>query len=157
MAFVYDISTFKQDGITSPITVVGVVWPQVDGSVFVRDFMAMPKYLRFMKQFIFRHTPDGTTVNLVVSDGRQEDPVARSFYPPARRCCRTLTVDDSHRESMRLDRPYEQAITRPLSHDELEVLRRCAQATRFAFDLAGQGHGMARPKGGSPWLTAGVL
>jgi hypothetical protein len=58
------------------------------------------------------------------------------------RCCKTLTVDDSHREAMRLDRPYEHAITLPLSHDELEVLQRCTQAARLTFNLAGQGHGV---------------
>ncbi|MFC7705392.1 aldolase catalytic domain-containing protein, partial [Plastorhodobacter daqingensis] len=32
----------------------------------------------------------------------------------ARRCCKTLSPKDSHRESMRLDGTHEQAITRPL-------------------------------------------
>ncbi|MFN3646129.1 MAG: transposase, partial [Gemmobacter sp.] len=41
---------------------------------------------------------------------------------PEGRCCTTLTVRDSHRESMRLDRPDEQADTRPLPHDELVQL-----------------------------------
>lgn len=85
-AFVYDISTFKQDGRTSPITVVGVVWPQDDGSVLVRDFIAMPKGLRLMKQFLFRHTPDGTTVTVGGGHENQEDQVDRvsgSLYPPA--------------------------------------------------------------------------
>ena len=36
-----------------------------------------------------------------------------------RRCCTTPSSKDSHRESMRLDRLYEQAIIRPLPHDEL--------------------------------------
>ncbi|MEI4235374.1 hypothetical protein V8324_21335, partial [Roseovarius sp. D22-M7] len=34
--------------------------------------------------------------------------------PGTGRCCTTLTVDDSHRESMRLHGLYEQAIPRPL-------------------------------------------
>jgi hypothetical protein len=82
-AFVYDISTFKQDGKTTPITVVGVVWPQADGSVIVKDYLAMPKGLRFLKQFVFRHTPDGTTVNVIGGAGSLEDRVAGSLYPPA--------------------------------------------------------------------------
>jgi hypothetical protein len=83
-AFVYDISTFKQDGKTSPMTVVGVVWPQDDGSILVRDFIALPKGLRLVKQFLFRHTPDGTTVTAAGGDGSnedQEDRVAASLYP----------------------------------------------------------------------------
>ena len=82
-AFVYDISTFKQDGITLPMTLVGVVWPQGDGSVVVRDFIALPKYLRLMKTLQFRHTPDGTTITLLRAEGDQEDPIAGSLYPPA--------------------------------------------------------------------------
>ncbi len=35
------------------------------------------------------------------------------------RCCTTLIVEDSHCESMRLDRAYKQAVTLPLPHDEL--------------------------------------
>lgn len=82
-AFVYDISTFQQDGSASPITVVGVVWPQENGSAVVKDFIALPKGLRLMKQFLFRHTPDGTTVSVAGGDGSQEDSVAGSLYPPA--------------------------------------------------------------------------
>ena len=33
-------------------------------------------------------------------------------------CCITLSVEDSHRESMRLDVAHEQAILCPLPHDE---------------------------------------
>ena len=50
------------------------------------------------------------------------------------RCCRTLTVADSHRESMRLDGVDEQAITRPLPHDELVRLQRGAREARVAVD-----------------------
>ena len=60
------------------------------------------------------------------------------------RCCRTLTVEDSHRESMRLDGLHEQAITRPLSHDELVQLHGFSAQARIAADLAGQGDGLAR-------------
>jgi len=59
------------------------------------------------------------------------------------RCCRTLTVEDSHCESMRLDGPHEQAITRSLSHDELVQLHGLASQARVAADLAGQGHVLA--------------
>ena len=61
-----------------------------------------------------------------------------------RRCCRTLTVEDSHRESMRLDGLHEQAITRPLSHDELVQLHGFSAQARIAADLAGQGDDLAR-------------
>ena len=79
--FVYDISTFNQDGITSPFTVMGVTWPQSDGSAVVKDFAVLPKGLRLMNEFLFRHTPDGTKVTVLGAGG--EDRVAGSFYPPA--------------------------------------------------------------------------
>jgi hypothetical protein len=59
------------------------------------------------------------------------------------RCCRILTVEDSNCESMRLDSPHEQAITRPLSHDELVQLHGFASQARVAADLARQGHVLA--------------
>ena len=61
-----------------------------------------------------------------------------------RRCCRTLAVKDSHHESMRLDGRHEQAQARPLPHDELVSLQRCAPQARVVADLAGQGDGLAR-------------
>ena len=57
-----------------------------------------------------------------------------------RRCCRTLRLEDSHRESMRLDGLYEQAITRPLPHNKLVQLHCLASQPGFAVDLVGQGH-----------------
>ncbi len=45
---------------------------------------------------------------------------------------------------MRLDDLYEQAITRPLPHDELVQLHCIASQARFAVDQAGQGHDLAR-------------
>ena len=60
------------------------------------------------------------------------------------RCCTTLSAEDSHRESMRLDGPHEQAISRPLSHDELVQLHCLAEQARVAADLAGQGDDLAR-------------
>lgn len=59
------------------------------------------------------------------------------------RCCRALTVEDSHCESMRLDMLYEQAVTRPLPHDELVQLHFFAPQARFTSDLAGQGDDLA--------------
>lgn len=61
-----------------------------------------------------------------------------------RRCCRTLTVEDSERESMRLDRHHEQAGTRPLPHDELVQLHCFSSQTRVAVDRFGQGDDLAR-------------
>ena len=59
-------------------------------------------------------------------------------------CCRTLTVEDSHRESVWLDGANEQAIPRPLPHDELVQLLSVAAQARVCADLAGQGHDLAR-------------
>lgn len=66
------------------------------------------------------------------------------FCDLTRRCCRTIAVKDSHRESMRLDELHEQAQARPLPHDKLVHLQRCAQEARVAADLAGQGDDLAR-------------
>lgn len=59
------------------------------------------------------------------------------------RCCKTLATKDSHCESMRLDGAHEQAITRPLPHDELVQLHSVSAQARVAADLAGQGHDLA--------------
>jgi len=45
---------------------------------------------------------------------------------------------------MQLDGLHEQAITRPLPHDELVQLHCVALQARFAVDLAGEGHDLAR-------------
>ena len=45
---------------------------------------------------------------------------------------------------MRLDELHEQAQARPLPHDKLVHLQRCAQEARVAADLAGQGDDLAR-------------
>ena len=87
--------------------------------------------------------------------GQSLDLLARVFRPPRQRrrsfllsgnpgrCCTTLTVEDSQRESMRLDGLHEQAIPRPLPHDKLVQLHCLALQARFAVDLAGQGHDLA--------------
>ena len=61
-----------------------------------------------------------------------------------RRCFRTLRVEDSHRESMRLDEEHEQTILRPLPHDQLVKLHGVAAKVRLIADLVGQGHGLVR-------------
>ena len=55
-----------------------------------------------------------------------------------------LVVEDSHRESMRLDGAHEQAITRPLPYDELDQLHCLAAKARVFADMAGQGDELAR-------------
>ena len=71
-------------------------------------------------------------------------PMSTPIFVVAGRCCTTLTVEDSQRESMRLDGLHEQAIPRPLPHDKLVQLHCLALQARFAVDLAGQGHDLAR-------------
>ena len=51
-----------------------------------------------------------------------------------RHCCRTLTVDDSLRESVRLDRQHELAITRPLPHHKLVQPLRVTEEARVVAD-----------------------
>ena len=60
------------------------------------------------------------------------------------RCCKSLTTKDSLRESMALDAEHEQAISRPLSHDELVQLQRVAQEAGVSAHLDRQGHDLAR-------------
>ena len=44
---------------------------------------------------------------------------------------------------MRLDGVHEQAVTRPLPHDELVQLHGFAEEARITVDLAGQGDDLA--------------
>ena len=74
----------------------------------------------------------------------RSQPSARRHSSYARRCCRTLTVEDSQRESMWLDVQDKQAITRPLPHEELVQLYFGAAQAWVAVDLAEQGHDLAR-------------
>ena len=60
------------------------------------------------------------------------------------RCCRTLTLEDSHRESMRLEGLHDEALTRPVPHNELVRLHCRAAQAGLITDLAGQGHYLAR-------------
>ncbi|NNU81051.1 hypothetical protein HMH01_11440 [Halovulum dunhuangense] len=85
-AFLFDLSTFKQDGIAVPMTLLGAVWPQDDGTVFVRDFFVMPRGLRRMNDFLFEHTANGTNIKLLGASKWQSDVtdrVASSLYPLA--------------------------------------------------------------------------
>ena len=77
----------------------------------------------------------------VLTEGHVELPVQDILDG---RCCKTLAVKDSHRESMRLDGAYEQAITRPLPHDELVQLHGVSAQARIPADLARQGDDLAR-------------
>ncbi len=61
-----------------------------------------------------------------------------------RRCCTSLTTEDSLRESMPLDARYEQAISHPLLHDDLVQLQRIAAEEGIAADPGRQGHDLAR-------------
>ena len=92
-------------------------------------------------------TPEG---QLLAGISETVEDLIEAFIPQAavealnRRCCTTLTVEDSQRESIRLDGLHEQAITRPLPHDKLVQLHCLTLQARFAVDLAGQGHDLAR-------------
>lgn len=67
-----------------------------------------------------------------------------AIYAEEGRCCRTLTVKDSHGESRRLDDRHEQTITCPLPHHEPVQLHCFAAQARVTVDLAGQGCDLAR-------------
>ncbi|EPX76413.1 hypothetical protein Salmuc_00299 [Salipiger mucosus DSM 16094] len=89
----------------------------------------------------FSMSPDTCARNVSSRRGGCHEP---GISAAAGRCCRTQRVKDSHRESMRLDEQHEQAQARPLPHDELVRLQRCAPQARVFADLAGQGDGLAR-------------
>lgn len=85
-SYVFNVSTFKEDGAGVTMTLVGVVSPRSDGSILVRDFIALPKGLRQMHQFVFRHTTDGTKIDVLKRDGGlsdEKDIAATSLYPLA--------------------------------------------------------------------------
>ena len=67
-----------------------------------------------------------------------------SVFGLSERCCTTLSAEDSHRESNRLDRRHEQAITCPLPHYELVQLHRLTEEAWIFADLAAQGDDLAR-------------
>ncbi|NRB19427.1 MAG: hypothetical protein HRU33_18165 [Rhodobacteraceae bacterium] len=85
-AYVISLSTAQQDGEAAAITFVDVVWPQKNGSAFVNQYIAMPRYLRLISHFIFEHTPSGTTVKARNADQierNREDHTLTSLYPLA--------------------------------------------------------------------------
>lgn len=60
-AFVIDLSTAQQDGVAKPLTFVEVVLPQQNGAVYVSQYLAMPRRLRLIDHFIYKHTPTERT------------------------------------------------------------------------------------------------
>ena len=99
-----------------------------------------------MTQFIIMTSTaiDQALMNAGFSDSTMLPREVDGLVKVTRRCCRTLAVKDSHHESMRLEGRHEQAQTRPLPHDELVRLQRCASEARVVADLAGQGDELAR-------------
>lgn len=85
-AYVFELSAREQAPGTSPMTLVGVVWPSSDGSVPVKDYISYSKGLRQFNLSIFRHTETGTKVEVSASDDGildAEDRLAASLYPLA--------------------------------------------------------------------------
>jgi hypothetical protein len=74
-----------------------------------------------------------------------------------RRCCASLTSEDSFRGSMRLDALDERAASRPLSHHGLVRLQRVAAQAGIAADPGRQWHGLARAAGRSARTPGGVF
>lgn len=99
---------------------------------------------RFMDDLVNRDVIDANPCDRVAKRKRPKPPAPRCRVYSAGHCCRTLILKDSHHESMRLDGWHEQAQARPLPHDELVRLQRCAPQARIVADLAGQGDGLAR-------------
>lgn len=86
-AFVFDMSTFKQTGHRSPMTMLGLVHPQADGSVNVHEYYLTPRGPRRVRTVRYEHTPAGTKLSLLGSAGmsreQAEDDLSGSFYPLA--------------------------------------------------------------------------
>jgi len=94
-----------------------------------------------LSQSNVRHVKAGVSIEELAED------IARRTLLSSitvRRCCKSLTTKDSLRESMALDAVHEQAISRPLSHDELVQLQRVAQEAGVSTHLGRQGHDLAR-------------
>lgn len=85
--FVFDMSTFGQTGHNMPMTMLGVVFPQDDGSVFVDDYMLKSRAARRMQSIRYEHTPHGTTLSLFNASGmsreQHEDALSATLYPLA--------------------------------------------------------------------------
>ena len=101
------------------------------------------------------HKAHGTLVDATIIDAPSS--TKNKFEARDWRCCPTLIIEDSHCESMRLDRLHEQAITRPLPHDELVQLHCVASQGRVTADLAGSGHDVARAACWPLWPPCRVL
>ena len=85
-SYSFDISTFRQDAVSALMTMVGVVCPQADGSIFVKDYILLPRGLHPVHQFQFEHTPNGTILTPLEANGRKmstEDRAASCLYPLA--------------------------------------------------------------------------
>lgn len=85
--FLFDMSTVEQTGDTTPMTLLGVVLPQKDGSVVVHDYLLKSRGARRMKIVRYEHTPDGTQLGLLNASGmsreQQEDALSATPYPLA--------------------------------------------------------------------------
>ena len=127
-------------------------WNQQVGAALTQDMVRQGFYIdgsgRIMDPFgepLF----NGTGGAAALFDGqpyksfKSFDRLKRALGSAGRRCCKTLSSKDSHRESMRLDGAHEQAITRPLPHDELVQLHGVSAQARIPADLVGQGHVLA--------------
>jgi len=86
-AFVFDMSTFKQTGHTAPMSMLGVVWPQLDGSVVVQEYYLTGRGARKMNTVRYEHTPEGTNLSLLGKSGlsreQMEDALSATIYPLA--------------------------------------------------------------------------
>lgn len=86
-AVLFDMSTFKQTGHRSPMTMLGVAHPQTDGSVNVHEYYLTPRGTRRVRTVRYEHTSAGTTLSLLGSAGmsmeQAEDDLSGSLYPLA--------------------------------------------------------------------------
>ncbi len=131
-----------------------------DGSVLFRKKLSRPQFARFMAQ----QPPCLVAMEACASAhhwaremaryGHEVRLIAPHYVKPFLkrqkndaadgRCCRSLTTEDLLRESMRLHGLHEQAIPRPLSHDQLVQLQCVAAEAGVPADLGRQGHDLAR-------------
>lgn len=106
-AFVFDMSTVKQTGHTSPMSMLGVVWPQADGSVVVQEYFLTGRGARRMKTVRYEHTPEGTNLSLLGTSGlsreQTEDALSGTIYPLAIAILNTRGCSIDHKQAPKLE------------------------------------------------------
>ncbi len=82
-AYTFDVISSKMDGKRARGTTVGIVWPNAEGTVTVRDYLVVPRGLIPVMRFVFHHSAKGTVAREAQGLGPFKDSVPTSQYPTA--------------------------------------------------------------------------